>query len=155
MKNNPTHLKTLLIVLPAPTLENQGPLGAVSHKEAVDGMVDLASVAAPLVEVANQFSGVAAVWRILEGLDPFLNQRAQCCCLFCKKNYLCNICLSVCLSVSLSVCLSVCLYLCLSVSVSVSVSVSPLSLYLSILLHFGGFWRASICVCTKELNAVA
>jgi hypothetical protein len=68
-----THLKTLLVVLPAPTLENQGPLGAVSHQEAVDGMVDLASIAAPLVQVANEFSGVAAIWRILEGLYPFLN----------------------------------------------------------------------------------
>ena len=54
-------------IAPVLGLQDEGALGAVGDHEAVDHMVQLAAVATPLVDVAHQLLGFAAVCGVLEG----------------------------------------------------------------------------------------
>ena len=70
-------LPARLVVAPALALEDEGPLGAVGHDEAVHHVVDLAPEPAALVEVAGESAGRVAVLGILEEMQSGLDQGAQ------------------------------------------------------------------------------
>ena len=70
-------LEARLVVPPALGLEHHHPARAVGRDEAVDGVVDLAAVAAALVEAAHQLAGLVAVGRVLQGVEQGLDEVAQ------------------------------------------------------------------------------
>lgn len=54
-------------VAPVVGLQDECPLGAVRDHEAVDDVMELAAVAAALINVAHQLPGLTAVRRVLGG----------------------------------------------------------------------------------------
>uniref|UniRef100_A0A6B0VEZ7 Putative secreted protein n=1 Tax=Ixodes ricinus TaxID=34613 RepID=A0A6B0VEZ7_IXORI len=65
-------------VAPPLGVEHHGASGAVRHDEAVGGVVDLAPVAAPLVQAAQQALGAAACLGVLQLCKPLLHKVPDC-----------------------------------------------------------------------------